>query len=52
LLPGVNLTFAWDETLPEVQICDDLRISQIMLNLIGNAVKCMRFTASAVMSLT
>ncbi len=41
LSTGVRLTFKWDARLPEVQDSDDLRISQIVFNLVGNALKCM-----------
>ena len=36
---GLSIQFDLDPTLPEVVVSDELRIRQIMLNLIGNAVK-------------
>jgi hypothetical protein len=39
---GVQLSFEWDARLPECQECDNLRISQILFNIVGNALKCAR----------
>jgi len=43
-MPAVNqknlvLDFQWDESIPEEILSDPTRLSQIMINLIGNAVK-------------
>lgn len=36
---GINLRYHIDESVPAYLCCDDLRLKQILLNLVGNAVK-------------
>ena len=36
---GTNLHFEYDDTLPETYNGDQLKISQILINLLGNAIK-------------
>jgi len=36
---GVFLNFLYDESIPKYIVCDGLRMSQILTNLVGNAIK-------------
>jgi len=36
---GTNLHFSYDDNLPETYFGDQLKISQILINLLGNAIK-------------
>lgn len=36
---GIYLNFLYDEDIPKYIVCDGLRMSQILTNLVGNAIK-------------
>jgi PAS domain S-box-containing protein len=36
---GINFTWSCEETVPAYVVSDDLRLTQILVNLVGNAVK-------------
>ena len=36
---GIDIKFEYDQSIPKMVVCDGLRLSQILTNLVGNAVK-------------